>query len=42
MTEAMIRDRLMAQRAGLPSPFPDAGVRAILASMLSGLGREPA
>jgi AcrR family transcriptional regulator len=39
-TEAMIRDRLMAQRAAKPSPFKDADVRAIFAAMLTGFGRH--
>jgi AcrR family transcriptional regulator len=39
-TEAMIRDRMMAQRAGRPSPFTDEEIRAIFLAFLHGVGRE--
>jgi AcrR family transcriptional regulator len=39
-TEAMIRDRLIAQRAAKESPFTDAQIRAIFFALLSGLGRD--
>jgi AcrR family transcriptional regulator len=35
--EGMIRDRMMAQRAGKESPFSDADVREIFASLIRGL-----
>ncbi|MEK6371607.1 MAG: TetR/AcrR family transcriptional regulator [Acidobacteriota bacterium] len=35
--EAMIRDRLLAQRAGNPSPFTDQEIRAIFLALLDGL-----
>ena len=39
-TEAMIRDRLMAQRAGREQPFSDQDVRTIFLSILTALGRK--
>lgn len=39
-TEAMIRDRMMAQRAARPSPFTDEEIRAIFFAFLHGVGRE--
>ena len=39
-TEAMIRDRLVAQRAGKPSPYSDQEIRAIFFALLTGLHRE--
>jgi AcrR family transcriptional regulator len=39
-TEAMVRDRMMAQRAGRPSPFSDEEIRAIFFALLTGLGRD--
>jgi len=38
-TEAMIRDRMMAQRSGSPAPFTDEEVRAVFASILRGFSR---
>lgn len=35
--EAMIRDRLLAQRSGNPSPFTDQEIRAIFLALLDGL-----
>lgn len=39
-TEAMIRDRLMAQRSGKGSPYADQEIRAIFFALLTGLGRD--
>jgi len=39
-TEAMIRDRLVAQRAGKPSPYTDQEIRAIFFALLIGLRHE--
>jgi len=39
-TEAMIRDRLVAQRAGRPSPYSDQEIRAIFFALLIGLRHE--
>ena len=39
-TEAMIRDRLIAQRSGKESPFNNEEIRAIFFAFLSGLGRH--
>lgn len=39
-TEAMIRDRVMAQRAGREQPFSDQDVRTIFLSIVMALGRE--
>lgn len=39
-TEAMIRDRLIAQRSSKESPFNDGEIRAIFFALLSGLGRD--
>jgi AcrR family transcriptional regulator len=39
-TEGMIRDRLMAQRAGKESPFSDEDIRTIFFALLSGLGAK--
>lgn len=36
-TEAMIRDRFLAARAGTPEPFTDSDVRAIFEALLNGL-----
>jgi len=38
-TEAMIRDRLMAQRQGKESPYSDAEIRATFFALLNGLSR---
>ncbi len=38
-TEGMIRDRVMAQRAGKESPFSDEDIRTIFFALLKGLGR---
>ena len=40
-TEAMIRDRLIAKRAGKESPFTDDDVRAIFFAFLDGMGGKP-
>jgi AcrR family transcriptional regulator len=40
-TEAMIRDRLLAQRAGKPMPFDDREIRAIFFALLQGLHQPP-
>lgn len=39
--EAMIRDRLLAQRAGNPLPFTDHEIRAIFFVLLDGLQTKP-
>ncbi|MDP9359878.1 MAG: hypothetical protein M3P29_00345 [Acidobacteriota bacterium] len=39
-TEAMIRDRLVAQRAGKPSSYTDQEISAIFIALLIGLHRE--
>src|SRR5438067_7191443 len=39
-TVAMIRDRLVAQRAGKPSPYTDQEIRAIFFALLLGLRHE--
>jgi AcrR family transcriptional regulator len=36
-TESMIRDRLLAQRAGQPSPYTDQEIRATFFALLNGL-----
>ena len=41
-TEAMIRDRLLAQRAGRPMPFDDREVRAVFFALLHGLQHQVA
>jgi AcrR family transcriptional regulator len=40
-TEAMIRDRLVAERAAKPNPFTDDEVREVFAAMLNGLAPRP-
>jgi TetR/AcrR family transcriptional regulator, fatty acid metabolism regulator protein len=39
-TEAMIRDRLLAQRAGRPLPYNDQEIRAIFFALLHGLQHQ--
>jgi AcrR family transcriptional regulator len=39
-TEAMIRDRLVAQRAGRPVPYSDQEIRAIFFALLHGLQHQ--
>ena len=39
-TEAMIRDRLLAQRAGRPLPYSDQEIRAIFFALLHGLQHQ--
>ena len=39
--EGMIRERLIAQRAGHPHPFPEAEIRSVFSSMLDGLAPSP-
>ena len=40
-TEAMIRDRLLAQRAGRPVPYGDQELRAIFLAFMHGLQQKP-
>ncbi len=39
--EGMTRERLIAERAGLPNPFPDREIRRVYSSMLAGLAPAP-
>jgi AcrR family transcriptional regulator len=39
--EGMIRERLIAERAGKPNPFPEREIRSVYSSMLAGLARSP-
>jgi len=39
-TEAMIRDRLIAQRVGKDSPFTDDDVRSIVFAFLDGMANK--
>jgi AcrR family transcriptional regulator len=41
-TEAMIRDRLLAQRAGRPLPYNDQEIRAIFFALMHGLQHQTA
>src|SRR6266581_3071343 len=41
-TEAMIRDRLLAQRAGRPVPYNDQEIRAIFLALMHGLQHQSA
>jgi AcrR family transcriptional regulator len=41
-TEAMIRDRLLAQRAGKPMPYGDQEIRAIFLALMHGLQHQSA
>ena len=41
-TEAMIRDRLLAQRAGRPLPYNDQEIRAIFLALMHGLQHQSA
>ena len=39
VVEAMLRERLIARRAGQPDPFNDAELRAVFMALVSGLSR---